>query len=202
MRYSTIKLPCTGETVHRKMNSVLGHSFFGFVGARPLFALHTAAEHQALKRWAAGRSSLAEIGVAEGVSGLAIREAMDEHGMFFLIDPFHLSRIPALNFTRRAAHRAVESCRRGRVRWIEKFSYDAVKDWNEPVDFLMIDGDHSEAAVRRDWEDWSGFLKGGGAAVFHDARTFEGGCATRGVGTCKGRQQHLSHERGLAVENR
>lgn len=164
------------------MNPLLAHSFFGYIGARPLFAQHTAAEHRAFKRWAAGRTGLAEIGVAEGVSALAIREVMDEHGMFFLIDPFHLSRIPALNFTRRTAHRVVESCRRGRVRWVEQFSYDAAKDWTEPLDFLMIDGDHSQAAVQKDWEDWSRFLKEGGVAVFHDARIFDGGWPRAGWG--------------------
>lgn len=175
MRYSTIKLPCAATAGQGGNNSLLAHSFFGYIGARPLIALHTLAEHQALKRWAAGRTSLAEIGVAEGVSALAIREVMDEQGVFSLIDPFHLSRIRALNFTRRAAHRVVDSCKRGRVRWVEQFSFDAVRDWTEPLDFLMIDGDHSHAAVRRDWEDWSRFLKEGGVAVFHDARTFEGG---------------------------
>jgi hypothetical protein len=112
LRYSTIELPCTAEAVQGRTNSLfVGHAFFALIGARTLVALHTAAEHEALKRWAAGRSSLAEIGVAEGVSALAIREAMDEQGTLFLIGPFHLSRLPALNFTRRAAHKAVESCR-------------------------------------------------------------------------------------------
>lgn len=194
MRYSTLTLPCTAEAVHARLNSLLGHSFFGYMGVRPLFALHTAAEHQALKRWATGRTALVEIGVAEGVSALAIREGMDEHGVFVLIDPFHLSRVPVLNFTRRVAHRVVESCRRGQVRWIGEFSYNAVKDWSESLDFLMIDGDHSETAVRKDWDSWSPFLKKDGVAVFHDARTFEGGWPRPEWGPCNGREQHFSHE--------
>lgn len=175
LRYSTINLPCTAEAAQLRRKRLLGHAIFGFLGARPLFAEHTQAEHEALKRWASGRSALAEIGVAEGVSALAIREAMHDHGTLALIDPFHLSRLHALNFTRRAAHRVVESCPRGRVQWIEKFSYEAFRKCNQPLDFLLIDGDHSEAGVRRDWEDWSPLVKAGGVVVFHDARTFEGG---------------------------
>jgi Methyltransferase domain len=100
---------------------------------------------------------------------------MSEQATLFLIDPFHLSRMPALNFTRRAARRAVEDCKRGRVEWIEEFSYEAVKQWNKEIDFLLIDGDHSEAGVKRDWNDWSRFVAKRGVVVFHDARTFEGG---------------------------
>ena len=91
-----------------------------------------------------------EIGVAEGVSALAAREVMAPTGNLYLVDPFHLSRLQSLNFMRRAAHRAVASCRRGEVIWIEEFSSDAVRGWNKEIDFLLIDGDHSEAAARRD----------------------------------------------------
>jgi hypothetical protein len=40
---------------------------------------------------------------------------------------------------------------------------------------LVIDGDHAEAAVERDWNDWSRFVKPAGAVIFHDACLFEGG---------------------------
>ncbi|MGH9689297.1 MAG: class I SAM-dependent methyltransferase, partial [Candidatus Acidiferrales bacterium] len=100
---------------------------------------------------------------------------MAETGKLHLIDPFHLSRVPALNFIRRAAHRGVASSARGEVVWIEQFSSDAVRNWRIPIDFLLIDGDHSEKGVRSDWEDWSRFVKPGGVVLFHDARLFEGG---------------------------
>jgi predicted O-methyltransferase YrrM len=38
-----------------------------------------------------------------------------------------------------------------------------------PVDLLFIDGDHSEPAVRADFERWSPFLRPGGHVLFHDA---------------------------------
>ena len=70
---------------------------------------------------------MVEIGVAEGVSALALREGMAEDGTLYLIDPFHLSRIPALNFIKRVAQRTVAGSARGKVVWIEKFSQDAAR---------------------------------------------------------------------------
>jgi predicted O-methyltransferase YrrM len=153
----------------------LRHPVYAWLGLRPVLAQHTAEEHAAIQRWAGGRSTIVEIGVAEGVSAMALREGMPEQGTLNLIDPFHLSRVPALNFMKRAARRAVAKSPRGNVIWIEKFSQEAVRDWNAPIDLLLIDGDHSESAVERDWNDWSPFVRPGGIVIFHDACVFEGG---------------------------
>jgi predicted O-methyltransferase YrrM len=126
-----------------------------------------------------------EIGVAEGVSALALREGMATDGALYLIDPFHLSRIPALNFVKRVAQRTVNGSSRGRVVWIEKLSQDAARDWKESVDLLLIDGDHAEAAVERDWQDWSRFVRASGTIIFHDARMFAGGWTTSDYGPVK-----------------
>ncbi len=123
--------------------------------------------------------------MAEGVSALALREGMAEDGTLYLIDPFHLSRIRALNFIKRVAQRTVKGSSRGKVVWIEKFSQDAVREWTEPIDLLLIDGDHGEAAVERDWQDWSRFVRPGGTVIFHDARIFENGWTTPEYGPVK-----------------
>lgn len=161
------------------------HPFYGWLGLRPALAQHTAEEHDALQRWATNRLSLVEVGVAEGVSALALREVMAEDGALYLIDPFHLSRIPALNFMKRVARRAVGSCQRGNVFWIQKFSNEAVRSWSAHIDFLFIDGDHSESGVERDWNDWSRFVSVGGVVIFHDARVFEGGWVHQQYGPLK-----------------
>lgn len=173
-----LDLPCESELNLRyssKRAKALAHPVYAWLGLRPFVAQHTAAEHAALQRWAYGRGTLVEIGVAEGVSAMALREAMSVEGTLYLIDPFHLSRLPALNFMKRTAHRAVASCPRGKVVWIEKFSQDVSPAWKESIDLLLIDGDHSEPGVRRDWNEWSPFVRPGGVVVFHDARVFEGG---------------------------
>ena len=41
----------------------------------------------------------------------------------------------------------------------------------EPLDFLFIDGDHSYAGVRRDYEMYGPLVRPGGLIAFHDIRT-------------------------------
>ena len=158
------------------------HPIFSWLGLRPIFAQHTAAEHSALLRWAVGRRHIVEIGVAEGASACALRASMPSDGVITLIDPFHLSRIRALNALQRAAHSAVGRFGSSRVVWIHEFSQQAVKSWNSSIDLLFIDGDHDASAVRQDWADWSRFVVPGGLVLFHDARVFENGWTTSDYG--------------------
>jgi predicted O-methyltransferase YrrM len=151
------------------------HPFFAWAGLRAPIAQHTAAEHQALERHARGRESLVEIGVAEGASAVALRTTMDPEGTLYLVDPFHLSRVRALNFLRRAARRAVSAKSRGKIVWIEAFSHEAATAWKKPIDFLLIDGDHKEEAVEQDWKDWHPHVMENGIIAFRDARLFPGG---------------------------
>jgi predicted O-methyltransferase YrrM len=163
----------------------LRHSACALLGLRPALAQHTAEEHAAFRKWAEGCKCVVEIGVAEGVSALALREGMAEDGQLYLIDPFHLSRVPMLNFIKRVARRTINGSARGRVVWIEKFSEDAARSWNTAIDLLLIDGDHAEAAVERDWRDWSRFVRHGGTVIFHDARIFPNGWTTPEYGPVK-----------------
>ena len=164
------------------LSRALRHPIFSWVGLRVPIAQHTLAEHEALMRRARIAQTVAEIGVAEGASAAGLREAMPADGTLFLIDPFHLSRMPALNFLKRAARRAVESVGSARTVWIEALSQDAVLNWKTPIDFLLIDGDHREEAVERDWVDWSPFLRADGVVAFHDARLFPSGWTTPDYG--------------------
>jgi len=93
----------------------------------------------------------------------------------YLVDPFHLSRVRMLNFLRRAARRAVSSKGGPKIIWIEAFSHEAVSTWNRPIDFLLIDGDHREEAVEKDWNDWHPHVIENGIIALHDARLFPGG---------------------------
>jgi predicted O-methyltransferase YrrM len=155
------------------------HPFFAWAGLRPVQAQHTEAEHRAIENHGRGRRSVVELGVAEGASASALREVMDPKGTLYLVDPFHLSRLPALNFLQRTAHRAVHRAvgRNGgaKVKWLQKFSHEAATNWTASIDLLFLDGDHNEAAVERDWRQWSPFLEARGVVAFHDARIFPGG---------------------------
>jgi len=188
LKYAVVSLPGESSSAGKdgpNDNPWLRHSACAYLGLRPALAQHTAEEHAAFRKWADGCKCVVEIGVAEGVSALALREGMAEEGTLYLIDPFHLSRIPILNFIRRVAKRTVNGSSRGKVVWIEKFSEDAARDWKEIIDLILIDGDHAEAAVARDWQDWSRFVRPGGAVIFHDARVFDGGWTTPVYGPVK-----------------
>jgi predicted O-methyltransferase YrrM len=151
------------------------HPFFAWAGLRPPVAQHTLSEHQTLEKYARGRKRIVEIGVAEGASAVALRTAMSAEGTLYLVDPFHLSRVRMLNFLRRAARRAVSGNGGAEIVWIEAFSHDAVREWNRPIDLVLIDGDHRENAVNQDWKDWTPHVVENGVVVFHDARVFPNG---------------------------
>lgn len=51
---------------------------------------------------------------------------------------------------------------------IVKKSKDAVKNWNKPIEFLWIDGDHSYAGAKEDFILWEPFVIDGGIIAFHD----------------------------------
>jgi hypothetical protein len=133
-----------GASADEDAHPLLRHPLFAWLGLRPISGQHTIGEHEALKKWVTRRSSVVEIGVAEGGSAVVLRQAMSSSGILWLIDPFHLSRTPIINATKRAAHRAVERCKNGRAIWVEQFSFDAAKDWDNQIDFLFLDGDHSD----------------------------------------------------------
>jgi len=156
----------------------LQHSIWGWLRLRPPVAQHTRREHAALQKWAKGQRIIVELGVAEGVSALALRAVMHPEGTLYLIDPFHLSRWPWFNSMRRLARRTVSRVPRGRVVWIESFSFQAARTWYQPIDFLFIDADHRYESVRRDWQDWHVPVRAGGFVALHDARVFPGGWIT------------------------
>lgn len=179
------EVPAAEPRTENWINRAIRHPFFSWAGLRPPMAQHTEAEHRVLEKYARGRRSLVEIGVAEGASAVALRTAMNPEGTLYLVDPFHLSRVPMLNFLRRAAHRTVSAGELPKIVWIEAFSHDAVQRWDRPIDFLLIDGDHQEEAVAQDWKDWTPHLVENGVVVFHDARLFPGGWTSEEYGPVK-----------------
>jgi predicted O-methyltransferase YrrM len=145
-------------------------------GLIPPRTMHSEPERELLQRLASDAGRVVEIGVYEGSSAVALARVMGAGQELHLIDPFghHASALPSgWGATERASRRVVARAARARgvrVVWHVAFSHDAAPAWEGPIDLLFIDGDHAETAVRRDWDDWHGFVAPGGHVLFHDAR--------------------------------
>ena len=134
------------------------------------------AERACLRRHAAGKRRLVEIGVWHGVNTRAFREAMSPEGVIIAVDPFHrcFFGVRGFGWARRIAHREVEKTKNGRVLWIERLGQEASSLGEVqpflPVDFIFIDGDHSYEGLRGDWLAWKERVAAGGIVALHDSR--------------------------------
>jgi predicted O-methyltransferase YrrM len=155
-----------------------------FVGAGliPPRTMHSQADAGVLRATASGRQRVVEIGVYEGSSAAVLCEVLEPGAELHLIDPFgeHGWALPAgWGATEGASRRVVERARRRhdgpQITWHVDYSAAVAARWQGAVDLVFIDGDHSEAGVRADWEGWNGFVEPGGAVVFHDARLTQHG---------------------------
>ncbi|RPI57165.1 MAG: class I SAM-dependent methyltransferase [Acidobacteria bacterium] len=129
----------------------------------------TARERDCLVAHAAGRRRLVEIGVWHGVTTARLRAAMDPSGELSAVDPFPCGRL-GINFQERIARSQLGRTPGGRVRWVKATGAEAARG-HGPVDFVFIDGDHSEAGLLADWHAWSGLVEQGGIVALHDSRS-------------------------------
>ena len=129
----------------------------------------TTRERECLSRHARARRQLVEIGVWHGVTTACLRAAMDPQGELSAVDPYPSGRL-GFNMQERIARREAGRVARGRVRWLKTTGELAARG-HAPVDFLFIDGDHSEAGLRADWNAWSGLVMPDGVVALHDSRS-------------------------------
>jgi MMP 1-O-methyltransferase len=142
-------------------------------GLVPPRTMHSPGESALLAELAQGRRRAVEIGVYEGSSALVLAGALPLDAELHLVEPFG----DGMEYWEPADEQAVKTVigrarrRRGgpRVHWHVATSEAVAERWSEPVDFVFIDGDHSEAACRLDWELWSPRVEPGGVVIFHDA---------------------------------
>ena len=162
------------DILHRPELGWRRRHVFAALGLRRPVAQHSEAEGGLLQRYAHGASTIVEIGVFEGGSALELRSVMDPAGTLVLVDPYPPGRL-GVSMSRVVAARTVRRSDRGTVRWIRSTSAEAAPWWSGAIDFLFIDGDHSLAVVRQDWELWAPMVRTGGHVALHDARVPPGG---------------------------
>ena len=129
----------------------------------------TAAERDCLAHHAAGRGALVEIGVWHGVTTKRLRAAMHAQGVLSAVDPFPIGRL-GFSVQQHIAHREVNSIANGQVAWLRTTGAAAARD-HRSVDFVFIDGDHSEHGLLADWRAWSPLVEAGGIVALHDSRS-------------------------------
>lgn len=149
--------------------TVLAHYIAWTMGIAPATTQTTTAERACLARHATGRRRLVEIGVWHGVTTKHLRAAMHPQGVLSAVDPFPVGRL-GFSVQQRIAHREVNAVSNGHVMWLRTTGDRAARD-HAAVDFVFIDGDHSEDGLLADWHAWSPLVEPGGIVALHDSRS-------------------------------
>jgi len=148
---------------------VLSHYIAWKVGLAQATTQTTSAERDCLARYATGRRRLVEIGVWHGVTTKRLRAAMHPRGVLSAVDPFPVGRL-GFSVQQHIAHREVNSIGNGEVAWVRATGAAAAHN-HQTVDFVFIDGDHSEHGLLADWHAWSPLVEPGGIVALHDSRS-------------------------------
>ena len=132
---------------------------------------------------------LVEIGCFEGATTAALA-ANASDGRVYSIDPFFAGRA-GVAYGYWIARLELWRKKLRNVRLIRAFSREAAPRFDQPVDFLFIDGDHSLQGIQRDWSDWFPKVKSGGVIAMHDCRI--SGNSPVELGTMQFYRERLSH---------
>jgi predicted O-methyltransferase YrrM len=146
-------------------------------GLIPPRTMHSDGESALLAQLARDRKRVLEIGVYEGSSALVLVDALEPDAELHLVEPFvgggpwpGVMNPADEGATRTVVERAARKRGGPRLHWHVALSEEAAEGWSRPLDFVFVDGDHSEAACLLDWELWNGHVEPGGVVAFHDAR--------------------------------
>jgi predicted O-methyltransferase YrrM len=150
------------------MNVAL-HYLKWLVGLASAETQTTERERACLASHARGRRRLVEIGVWHGVTTARLRASMDPEGELSAVDPFPAGRL-GFSMQEQIARRVAGQAQGGAIRWMKMTGAEAARG-HQPVDFVFIDGDHSEEGLLADWRAWSALLEPGGVVALHDSRS-------------------------------
>ena len=109
-----------------------------------------------------------EIGCMDGYSTAHLLECSKLQ--LTSIDPFIPDSMAAHLIGREERFWANVEPWKDRIKLIKDYSWNAVVNWQQMLDFLFIDGDHQYPSVLRDYEQWTPLLKPGAILAMHDSR--------------------------------
>ena len=127
----------------------------------------TEAELEVLLASAAKARTIVELGTFEGKTAVALAKVSP--GDVYTVDPFIPGRL-GVCYGCVIAHVARRRAKVANLHFLRGFSHDVAPSFDDPVDMIFIDANHSYDAVRRDWEDWTPKLRAGGIVAMHDVR--------------------------------
>lgn len=126
----------------------------------------TEAESEALARCCATANCVVEIGCFEGRTTVIL--ARGTSGTVYSIDPFFPGSF-GIRYNKLIAATHARRNKLHNIHFEQGFSYDVAPGFDQAIDLLFIDGDHSLAGVERDWADWFPKVRLGGMIALHDS---------------------------------
>lgn len=131
----------------------------------PVLIISIALRINALWELATGSRVIVNIGAGVGTSGMLFREVCGDEAEIYTIDISDGSPTGGLANERNAFK---DSGLKLPYQILDD-SARAGRNWLGPqVDFVFVDGEHSEKQCRADIEAWMPHLKSGGVMAFHD----------------------------------
>jgi predicted O-methyltransferase YrrM len=138
----------------------------------------TPAEAAILERYAGTSTIIVELGCYEGRTAVTLAQATT--GRVYSIDTFPKGRLK-ISYTKLIASLSKwRACVQNAI-IIHAHSHHASIEFNDPIDLIFIDADHSFEGVEQDWRDWFPKVKAGGFIALHDAQRAE--CSAEDLGS-------------------
>ena len=150
------------------MGEELIHFIKFLIGTEKPKTQTTPEEQNAIEKYAANAESAVEIGVFEGFNTLNIAKSIRDSGKVYAIDPFLKGRMGICYGELISERYIAKAGLRTKVNFVKKYSFEAVDNVPEQVEFIFIDGDHSYEGIRKDWDLWSGKIKVDCIIALHD----------------------------------
>jgi len=120
------------------------------------------------------KSLAVEIGSYIGASSLLIAKGLHNESKLICIDTWQNDAMTEGNWDSFSEFIKNVNTVKKKIETIRNTSVLAGTNFNEKIDFLFIDGDHSYDAVKKDVDIWFPKLKSGGIIVMHDIGWAEG----------------------------
>lgn len=169
-------------------------------GLKKPFSSTTKKERLTLYRHVAGKKNVVEIGVYHGVNTKKFCQLMDPYGVLYAVDPFFKGRA-GFSTMKVIAHYEVGKCENRNIKWMECLGHEAARihasESSVPIDFIFIDGDHSYAGIKSDWEAWRPLLSSGCIIALHDSEVSPNTSANADTGSVIYTKEVISNDVGL-----